>query len=882
MKRYILLFLFFMSLSAAYSQSYVISNYNGQTVTTCTGNVYDPGGLSGGYGNSQNNTMTICSGNTLNTHVKLYFWSFNIHSSDTLYIYDGTTTAAPLLGAYNAGNTLFLFPVYATAANPSGCLTLKFTSDAAFTDGGFDAEISCVTACQKVISACDSAAMSNWMADSNNIDICLGDTITFVGTGVFPQNGLIYPQSNATCAFQWDFGDGTTAIGQTVQHYYSNMRGYNVELRVVDDHGCISMNSLGTRVRISNDPIGHVGSLPDICSNSELSVSVGYSYNNSISVTIPSFYQQASLAYDSATFIPDGGALGGQCYNTNVTFGVFQPGQTVTNANDIVSVVVNMEHSFIGDLEMKLICPNGQQTILKTYVQSGGAYLGEPMGQNNHYAFDCAAPPACVTDPLSNPAGTGWTYSWTMLNPTWGTMQNYAGAGNTLTPPYTPCSMLDSGSYQPDNSFASMIGCPLNGTWNLQVCDYWGIDNGWVFWWQLNLDASILPVNWGYSVPIDTVMWSGPYITENNGKNIVITPDVGGVFNYQVFVTDDFGCTYDTIIPLTVIATPKPNLGPDSSMCEGTPYTITAPNYPGSSYYWLPYGETTQSITPTKSGKYIAIIQTGNGNVQCIGYDTINVGFAQKPLISFMPDVMDGCEPIVVNFKNVSSPQPAQYLWNFGDGDTSSIKNPTHTYSIPGTYNISLDVSTGSGCADSYTINNLIKVYAQPVASFQMSNNTVVITDATVEFLNTTTDATTYSWDFGDGTTSADESPSHTYSDKGFFPITMIASTEYGCVDTVKNLVTVVDEEIITPNIITPNGDGKNDYFVIKNLESSLANELVIYDRWGKKIFDKSDYKNDWNGEGHPDGTYYWILRTKGQMQSVSTKGTLNILGSGK
>jgi gliding motility-associated-like protein len=208
--------------------------------------------------------------------------------------------------------------------------------------------------------------------------------------------------------------------------------------------------------------------------------------------------------------------------------------------------------------------------------------------------------------------------------------------------------------------------------------------------------------------------------------------------------------------------------------------------------------------------------------------------------------------------------------------------NPSHTYAIPGTYNIKLDVNTGAGCSDSYTINNLIKVYAQPVAGFMMSDNTVRVSNALVNFSNQSTNGTTYSWDFGDGSTSADFSPSHTYADKGFYPVILIAATEHGCVDTAKNLVTVIDDDIIIPNIITPNGDGKNDKFVIENLDSYLSNELIIYDRWGKKIFDQADYKNDWGGDGHPDGTYYWVLRTRGQLQSIVTKGTLNILGSGK
>ena len=373
--------------------------------------------------------MTFCSNNATNTHIKLYFWTFDIDASDTLFIYDGPNTTSPLIGAYNNDNSLFLFPVNATAANPSGCLTVQFKSDGASTGPGWDAEIFCVIACQTVISGIDSAAMSPHPSDSMYIDICYGDTIDFVGTGIFPQNNIIYSQSNATSTFTWNLGDGTIVTGQNVTHYYNTIRGYNLELTVTDLNGCVSMNSLGYRVRVSDDPIGHVGSLPDICSGSDLNITVGYSSLNNINVTVPSYYQSASLMYDSATFIPDGGALGGLCYNTNVTFNCFNPGQNISGASDIVSVCVNMEHEFVGDLEMNLICPNGTTAIMKEYIQSGGAFLGQPMGGDNHHSFNGTP----ITDPLVNPAGTGWTYCFSMT-PAFGTIQSYAGTGN-CTPP---------------------------------------------------------------------------------------------------------------------------------------------------------------------------------------------------------------------------------------------------------------------------------------------------------------------------------------------------------------------------------------------------------------------------------------------------------------
>ena len=121
MKKYLLLLSVLILAQFVSAQNYLINNYNGQTVTTCSGKAYDSGGAGGGYGPNENYSMTICSNNVTNTHIKLYFWNFDVHATDTLFIYDGNSTAAPLIGKYNNNNSLMLFPVYSTLNNPGGC-----------------------------------------------------------------------------------------------------------------------------------------------------------------------------------------------------------------------------------------------------------------------------------------------------------------------------------------------------------------------------------------------------------------------------------------------------------------------------------------------------------------------------------------------------------------------------------------------------------------------------------------------------------------------------------------------------------------------------------------------------------------------------------------
>jgi gliding motility-associated-like protein len=134
-RKLILLFFIFPFGLNVYSQSYPIDVYNGQTVNTCAGLFYDSGGSAGLYLDNENYTVTFCSDN--GSPIRFDFLSFSVRSDDTLYIYDGPDTSAPLYGKYSGGTA----PV---SLNSSGtCLTFKFVSDPLFTRPGWEANISC-------------------------------------------------------------------------------------------------------------------------------------------------------------------------------------------------------------------------------------------------------------------------------------------------------------------------------------------------------------------------------------------------------------------------------------------------------------------------------------------------------------------------------------------------------------------------------------------------------------------------------------------------------------------------------------------------------------------------------------------------------------------
>ncbi|MCX6270565.1 MAG: PKD domain-containing protein [Bacteroidetes bacterium] len=831
---YTLLFAGLLFPFLSFSQDYKIDSINGTTLAACAGRFVDAGGSAGGYGNNETYSTTICSdfSGAGNPAIKLYFWQFDVSPSDTMYIYDGLSDTDPLIGKYNNNNGLFLHPIQTTIMNWSGCLTVAFTSDGANTGAGWSAEISCIPLCQQVYVGIDASLTNPHVNDSGYIVACAQDTLSFVGVGVFPQNNILYLQDDTTSRFIWSFGDGTIDSGRFVHHHYDSIRGYDVQLTIIDQLGCTSMNALGLRVCLADDPIKWVQTPPAICQYDTITLKVGYEGDATVNLD-PIFHaQSSSLRYDSSTFIPDGGALGGQCYNTYVTFNVFSPGQTIVSPSDINSVCINMEHSFVGDLEFTLICPNGQSCVVKTYHQNGGAFLGTPAGGTNDQSMDCistnfctpmpvCSSPACITNPCCNPSGTGWTYCWTMDNPDFNIMETYVNG-----------SQMDSGSYQPDNSFANMVGCPLNGTWNIQVCDYWGIDNGWVFWWQLNLDPDLLPSNWGYVCKVDSTVWTGPYIIDRTDSTVSISPPIGGNQIYHLTLYDHFGCSYDTSMVLTVFPGPIPNLPPDTTICTGESATFSAQG--GGSYLWSNGSNTSsQTVNPTDTTTYTVVV-TSNG---CSGYDTLVVNVNPIPVANAGPDTAI-C--IGTNL-TVHGSGGLQYLWNTGalTPDLHLQPSSTATYSLsvtsngcsstdevtvtvnplpmpdlgndtsicaidsillnPGNFtsylwstgdNFPLLVTSTSGTYRVQVWNEFgctrsdsMTLIVYPIPSPNMTSAPFNGCDPVmVTFTNQTNPpALQYTWYFGDGKTSNDENPLHTYTLPGLFTVILKAVSMGGC-----------------------------------------------------------------------------------------------------
>lgn len=149
---------------------------------------------------------------------------------------------------------------------------------------------------------------------------------------------------------------------------------------------------------------------------------------------------------------------------------------------------------------------------------------------------------------------------------------------------------------------------------------------------------------------------------------------------------------------------------------------------------------------------------------------------------------ISGCAPLSVDLKDLSTPGDGviqSWKWDFGDGTFGQEKNPNHLYVASGNFNVSLLVKNSYGCSATVTKKELIKFLEKPSASFTNSSVNTCGTPQIINFQNNSTGSGTFSykWDFGDGSVSTENNPSHTYTTGGTFTIKLYAKNENGCID---------------------------------------------------------------------------------------------------
>ena len=338
---------------------------------------------------------------------------------------------------------------------------------------------------------------------------------------------------------------------------------------------------------------------------------------------------------------------------------------------------------------------------------------------------------------------------------------------------------------------------------------------------------------------------------------------------YTVVAFDQIGCqgTPETISAVVYNLTP-----PDVEMIAASPiclgqssavYVETSGSTGPLTYQWnnnLGTEAGTYMVTPLLPTTYIVTV---NNMCGLSVTDSITGNINPQPAIALLSNTNALCVPgTVLFFDNSATGNPDDPIilwnWNFGDGTTSNDQNPVHGYNNPGTFLVTLIVSTAGGCtSNNISVPMTVSAHPAPTASFSMSSSNLNLPYDVLILNNQSTGANSYFWNFGDGGTSALVNPQYIYSSVGIFRVQLITMSQYGCADTAFAEVTT-NADVVFPNAFTPNPNGsQGGNYDINNLNNDIffpyssgviEFKLEVFNRWGEQIFETLDIKQGWDG----------------------------------
>ncbi|MFN6015816.1 MAG: SprB repeat-containing protein, partial [Flavobacteriales bacterium] len=414
------------------------------------------------------------------------------------------------------------------------------------------------------------------------------------------------------------------------------------------------------------------------------------------------------------TFLPDGS---GVTYEAPLVISGVNPGQTITSVNQIQQICLTMEHSYLGDLWIRVQSPSGAIVTLKQQNGGGSCDLGEPV----------ATGPVDGQGSSDPTPGTGYEYCFN-ANPTYGTMVNESGnftrnytdaVGNSYSDTYLP-----AGSYTASGNFSALVGSPMNGTWRVFVTDQFGLDNGYIFNWYISLVGDMPDTTVVLTQPTEITvsgLASNATCGSSNGSvnvsvlngvapvtyswsNGAVTEDLNGVpaGQYTLTATDANGCAVSETFLVNNIGTLSITSTITPATCFGGSngsIAITATG--GATPYAFSWsnGSLVEDQTALSAGSYTVTVTDNNG---CQLSQPMSVGqFAEIiPTLANSSDEICNTTNGFIDISVSGGNGSYGYAWSNGTTvqDLSSLNS--------GTYSVT--VTDGLGCTGtgSFTIAN--------------------------------------------------------------------------------------------------------------------------------------------------------------------------------
>ncbi len=253
----------------------------------------------------------------------------------------------------------------------------------------------------------------------------------------------------------------------------------------------------------------------------------------------------------------------------------------------------------------------------------------------------------------------------------------------------------------------------------------------------------------------------------------------------------------------------------------------------------------------------------------------------------FRASAKEACPGSPVEFTVEHMPEDGIYLWNFGDGSFSNKPNPQHVFSKPGRYQVMLSMSSaGAGTIHNKPSSDMIVIHDAPSAAFNILKLEYTGQVPSVHFESRAQGASSYHWDFGEGSVSTLPHPDHVYKQKGVYQVVQTVTNATGCVDRkVKELRIDKDFDLGAPKSFSPNSDGKDDNFMPQTLlELKTKFQLAIYDPAGTLVYSTSDATRPWCGKVKNQGAvcstgdYVWVVDVESANRTTETfTGTVKL-----
>lgn len=701
------------------------------------------------------------------------------------------------------------------------------------------------------------------------------------------------------------------------------------------------------------------------CMSDSVRVSIGY--NTEREVVVRNLVSRLSVG--ERAFLPDGEPCNGTCfYRSTVTFEGFPDSLHVRTVQDINFVRLNIEHSYIGDIYMGIMCPSGQRASLMNWKGTGSSactqsvpanYRSWNSGSNvssgtflgNAYDYTSYSDD-CDSTASGNEPGVGWNYCWS--NNTVNGYSYASGDGIIYRSDHAHNGRVDSSNvaahtnfYKPNQNFSALVGCPVNGNWSIEVVDAYGGDNGYIFSWEISLNNELLPA--GGIVSGRQVVGSN-VVQEDDSTYWLHGPEgVTGdtTVGYIVRVIGSNGDTIDSTFAVHWFSARYTNI--NDTLCTGdtarwgeevfvtdTMFTEHSTTVDGCDsvvevrYAFLPTYDTVDTLMYCRWSEFLyegidfgGPIDFDSPHLTAMGCDSMVHVSLRMIDSAFIPRIqmrdndsewntdttLLGCEPYTV-FLRDTTPLTVEWEWLLGDGldvhDTfpATESNFEHLYDSVGVYTITLIAKSENGCVDTVVAKDAVWVFENPKAAFDWHIKVPAIHDAGTRFINhSEPEGLNYLWTidmYGGGQdTTSEAEPYYRWGEPnentaGGYGVQLEAfwlhqgpdSLVKICVDTAWDTVTIVNDFLEFPNLVTPNGDGQNDRWVVVNLvEMGLysVNELWIYNEWGVRVFHARDIRKvedfwDPNATNSPDGTYYYRFAAMSEYGVVKRNGMIEVV----